>query len=237
MMTPPLSSSLTSIEAIRKNNARTERKFIARQQKRSKQARADAPRVAALRRAFAVRAKTQARAVLAAALAATEAVRAAAEAARALQALDDEMREATRMAIGNDYADWHPDGLGGVFVALAARIVGAQKEGGTERIVDDAARIVDDAARIAEGAEAFAALASSSAEANADDNDDAEANDDNDNDNNDNDDDALDNNNSSSSSDDDDDDYAPAYASNNDDDDFDDFVPLSGALARHVAFR
>ena len=164
-MTPPLSSSLTSAEAIRKNNARTERKFIARQQKRSKQARADAPRVAALRRAFAVRANTQARAVLAAALAATEAVRAAAEAARALQALDAEMREATRMAIGNDYADWHPDGLGGVFVALAARIVGAPKEGGTERIVDDAARIVDDAARIAEGAEAFAALASASAEA------------------------------------------------------------------------
>ena len=211
--------SLTSAEAIRKNNARTERKFIARQQKRSKQARADAPRVAALRRAFAVRAKTQARAVLAAALAATEAVRAAAEAGRALQALDDEMREATRMAIGNDYADWHPDGLGGVFVALAARIVGAPKEGGTERIVDDAARIVDDAARIAEGAEAFAALA------DAVDNDNAEANDDNDND-----DDALDNNNSSSSSDDDDDDYAPAYCSNNECDEGD-FAPLSGDLA------
>ena len=102
IMTPPLSSSLTSAEAIRKNNARTERKFIARQQKRSKQARADAPRVAALRRAFAVRAKTQARAVLAAALAATEAVRAATEAARALQALDAELREAMRVEIGAD---------------------------------------------------------------------------------------------------------------------------------------
>ncbi len=53
---------------------------------------------------------------------AAEAARAAAEAGRALQALDAELREATRMEVVNDYANWHPDGLGGVFVALAARI-------------------------------------------------------------------------------------------------------------------
>jgi hypothetical protein len=98
-------NSLTSIEAIRENNACAERQFIARQQKRSKLVRAEAKRVAALRRAFAPRVEAQARAAVAEA-------RAAAEAARALQALDDELREATRMEVGNDYADWHPDGLG-----------------------------------------------------------------------------------------------------------------------------
>jgi hypothetical protein len=144
--------SLTSVEAIRENNARTEREFIARQEERSKRALAEAERVAALQRAFAPRVEAQARAALAAARAATEAARAAAEPGRALQALDDELHEETRMAIGNDYADWHPDGLGEVFVALAARIAtgAAGVAGGTERVADDAARIAAGAAALAE---------------------------------------------------------------------------------------
>jgi hypothetical protein len=154
MMTP-----LTSREAIRANNSSADRQFIARQEKRSKTARADEKRVAALRRAFAERVEAQARVVVAAAEAAAEAARAAAEAGRALQALDEELREATRMEVGNDYADWHPDGLGGVFVALAARITTAADgvAGGAERVANDAARIVA-------GAGAFAAA---SAEASA----------------------------------------------------------------------
>ena len=146
MMTP-----LTSREAIRERNALAERQFIAMHQERSKRARVDAKRVAALRRAFASRAATQARAVVAAARAAAAAAEAAPEAASALQALDAELREATRMEVGNDYADWHPDGFGGVFVALAARIT-------TDVVAFASAteRVEDDAARIAEGAAAFA---------------------------------------------------------------------------------
>ncbi len=104
--------------------------------------------MAALLRAFAVRVEAQARAVVVAA----EAARAAAEAGRALQALDAELREATRMEVGNDYADWHPDGLCGVFVALAARIT------------TDANRNALGAERIVAGAGAFAVA---SAEASA----------------------------------------------------------------------
>ncbi len=135
---------LSSREAIRENNARTERQLIARQEKRSKLARAEAKRVAALRRAFALRVAEQARA-------AVEAGRAAAEAARALEALNAKLREATRMEVGNDYADWHPDGLGDVFVALAARIA-TDAEG----VAGSAEGVADDAERIAVGAEAFA---------------------------------------------------------------------------------
>jgi hypothetical protein len=90
-------------------------------------------------------------------LGALSAARAAAEAARALQALDDELREATRMELGDDYyAEWHADGLrvGGVGVVLAARIAARAVDvaGGAER----AGRIAADAERIAEGAEDFA---------------------------------------------------------------------------------
>jgi hypothetical protein len=73
-----------------------------------------------LRRAW--RRRRARRSAVAAARAAAEAARAAAEAARALEALNAELHEATRMAIGNDYANWHPDGFGDVFVGLASRI-------------------------------------------------------------------------------------------------------------------
>ena len=53
--------------------------------------------------------------------------------------------------VKNDYADWHPDGFGGVFVALAARITT-----GVVAFASAAERVEDDAARIAEGAAAFA---------------------------------------------------------------------------------
>jgi hypothetical protein len=90
MLTP-----LSSCEAIRENNARTEREFFARQEERSKRASAEAPRVAALQREFAPRMAAEARAAVAAG-------RAAAEAGRALEALKASLREATRMAMGND---------------------------------------------------------------------------------------------------------------------------------------
>ncbi len=150
---------LTSREAIRANNAYTKRQFIAGQEKRSKKARADEKRVVALQRAFVARVEAQARAVVAAADAAAETARAAAEAGRALQALDAELREATRMEVGNDYANWHPDGLGGVFVALAARI-----KTDANRNALGALCVANDAAHIAAGAGAFAA---GSAEASA----------------------------------------------------------------------
>ncbi len=134
---------LSSREAIRENNARTKRQFIARQEQRGKRARAEAKRVAVLRRVFALRVVEQARAAVEAARAAAEAVRAAAEAARALEELNAELREATRMAVGNDYADWHPDGLGNDFVALAARIAADAEgvAGSAEGVADDAAHI------------------------------------------------------------------------------------------------
>jgi hypothetical protein len=107
----------------------------------------EARRVAALRRKFPPRVEAQARAALAAARAATEAAhgaaeagRAAAEAGRSLQALDDELREATRMEVGDDYyAEWHADGLGGVCVTLAARIAvrGVDVADGAERVAAD----------------------------------------------------------------------------------------------------
>ncbi len=65
MLTP-----LSSCEAIRENNARTEREYLARQEERSKRARTEAPRVAALQREFAPRMAAQARAAEAAARAA-----------------------------------------------------------------------------------------------------------------------------------------------------------------------
>ncbi len=117
MLTP-----LSSCEAIRENNARTERQCLTRQEERRKCARTEAPRVAALQREFAQRMATQARAAEAAVRAAAAAAAAAAEAARALEALNAELREDTRMAIGNDYANWHPDGFGDIFIALASRI-------------------------------------------------------------------------------------------------------------------
>ena len=86
-------------------------------------ARAEVRRVAALRRAFAVRAAAQAHAsAVASARVAAAAAEAAAEASRALQALEADLREATRMEVGKDYAFRYSDGFGGVFVALAARI-------------------------------------------------------------------------------------------------------------------
>ena len=154
MLTP-----LSACEAIRENNARTEREYLARQEERSKRARTEAPRVTALQHEFALRMAAQARAAEAAARAAAEAARAAAKAARAaaeavraLEALNEELREATRMAIGNDYADWHPDGFGGVFIGLASRIAAD-----ASRIAVDANGVTNDAARIAESAEALAA--------------------------------------------------------------------------------
>jgi hypothetical protein len=100
--------------------------------------------MAALQREFAPRMAAQARAAEAAA-------RAAAEAARALEALNAELREDTRMAIGNDYANWHPDGFGDVFIALASRIAAD-----ASRVAGVADGVADDAARIAASAEAFA---------------------------------------------------------------------------------
>ncbi len=131
---------LSSCEAIRENNARTERRFIARQEEHSKRARTEAPRVAALQHEFAPRMAAQARVAEAAASAAAEAARAAAKAVRALEALNEELREATRMAIGNDYANWHPDGFGGVFIGLASRIAA-----GASRIAADANGVTNDA--------------------------------------------------------------------------------------------
>jgi hypothetical protein len=63
-------SSLSSCEAIRENNARTERQYLARQEEHSKRASAEAPRVAALQREFALRMAAEARAAEAAARAA-----------------------------------------------------------------------------------------------------------------------------------------------------------------------
>jgi hypothetical protein len=147
MLTP-----LSSCEAIRENNARTEREYLARQEERSKRARTEAPRVTALQREFAPRMAAQARAAEAAGRAAAKAARAAAKAARALEALNAELREATRMAIGNDYATWHPDGFGDSFLGLASRIVAD-----AARIAVDAKSVTNDAARIAESAEAVVA--------------------------------------------------------------------------------
>ena len=149
MLTP-----LSSCEAIRENNARTEREYLARQEERSKRARTEAPRVTALQREFAPRMAAQARAAEAAGRAAAKAARAAAKAARALEALNAELREATRMAIGNDYANWHSDGFGDSFLGLASRIVAT-----ASRIAVDANGATNDAARIAESAEAVVAAA------------------------------------------------------------------------------
>ncbi len=63
------------------------------------------------------------------------------------------------MEVGNDdYAEQHPDGLGGVCVALATRIAAraADVAGGAERVADEAERITT-------GAEAFFALAAEAA--------------------------------------------------------------------------
>jgi hypothetical protein len=147
MLTP-----LSACEAIRENNARTEREYLARQEERSKRARTEAPRVTALQHEFAPRMAAQARAAEAAGRAAAEAARAAAKAARALEALNEELREATRMAIGNDYATWHPDGFGDSFLGLASRIAAT-----ASRIAVDANGATNDAARIAESAEAVVA--------------------------------------------------------------------------------
>ena len=147
MLTP-----LSSCEAIRENNARTEREYLARQEERRKRARTEAPRAAALLHEFALRMAAQARAAEAAARAAAKAARAAAKAARALEALNAELREATRMAIGNDYADWHSDGFGDSFLGLASRIVAT-----ASCIAVDANGATKDAARIAESAEAVVA--------------------------------------------------------------------------------
>ena len=147
MLTP-----LSSCEAIRESNARTEREHLARQEERSKRARTEAPRVTALQCEFAPRMAAQARAAEAAGRAAAKAARAAAKAARALEALNAELREATRMAIGNDYANWHSDGFGDSFIGLASRIVAT-----ASRIAVDANGATNDAARIAASAEAVAA--------------------------------------------------------------------------------
>ena len=147
MLTP-----LSSCEAIRENNARTEREYLAEREERRKRARTEAPRVAALQHEFALRMAAQARAAEAAARAAAKAARAAAKAARALEALNEELREATRMAIGNDYANWHSDGFGDSFLGLASRIAAT-----ASRIAVDANGATNDAARIAESAEAVAA--------------------------------------------------------------------------------
>ncbi len=149
MLTP-----LSSCEAIRENNARTEREIYAQRKERSKRARTEAPHVAALQREFALRMTAQARVAEAAARAAAEAARAAAKAARALEALNEELREATRMAIGNDYANWHSDGFGDSFIGLASRIVAT-----ASRIAVDANGATNDAARIAASAEAVVAAA------------------------------------------------------------------------------
>ena len=132
MLTP-----ISSCEAIRENNARTEREYLARQEERSKRARTEAPRVTALQREFAPRMAAQAR---------------AAKAARALEALNAELREATRMAIGIDCATWHSDGFGDSFLGLASRIAAT-----ASRIAVDANGATNDAARIAESAEAVVA--------------------------------------------------------------------------------
>jgi hypothetical protein len=144
MMTP-----LTSSEAIRANNARAKRQFMSDHKKRQKRARAEARRVAALRGAFAPRVEAQARAEVAVACAATKAARAAVEAGRALQALDAELREATHMEVGDDYIDWHPDGLSGCRPRCAHRDGSRGRRGRRQRVADDATRI-------AVGAEAFA---------------------------------------------------------------------------------
>jgi len=143
---------LTLRESICANNARTERQFIVRQEERSKRARTEAPRVTALQREFAPRMAAQARAAEAAGRAAAKAARAAVKAARALEALNEELREATRMAIGNDYANWHSDGFGDSFLGLASRIAAT-----ASRIAVDANGATNDAARIAESAEAVVA--------------------------------------------------------------------------------
>jgi hypothetical protein len=71
---------------------------------------------------------------------------------RALEALNTELREATRMAIGNDFANWHPDGFGGVFIGLASRITAD-----ASRVAGVAEGVAVDAARIAASAEALTA--------------------------------------------------------------------------------
>ena len=149
---------LTSREAIRERNLQMVRQSIIneraqrkRARARARRARADAPHVMVLQCALAPRVEAQARAAVAAARAAAEAAEAAAKAARALQTLQAELREAMRLEIGADYATWHPNGFGGVYVALAERIATD-----AERIAGAAACVEDDAARIAEGAAAFA---------------------------------------------------------------------------------
>ncbi len=123
----------------------------------------EARRVAALRRSFAPRVEAAARAAFAAARAKAEAARAAAKAGLVLQALDDELREATRVELllpgDDDYAERHPDGLCGVCVALAMRIAtrAADVAGGAERVADDAELI-------AAGAEAFFSSAAQAAD-------------------------------------------------------------------------
>ncbi len=144
---------LSSCEAIRENNTRTERECLARQEERRKRASAEAPRVAALQREFAPRMAAHSRAAEASARAAAAVAAAAAEAARTLEALNAELRETTRMAIGNDYANWHPDGFGDLFIALASRIAAD-----ASRIAGVVDGVADDAARIAASAEAFFAL-------------------------------------------------------------------------------
>ncbi len=95
---------------------------------------------------------------------------AAAEAGGALQALDDELREATRAELGNDYhhaVEWYADGLGGHCVVLAARIAtrAVDVAGGAKRASDDAARVAADAERIVEGVEALLAASASAEDA------------------------------------------------------------------------
>jgi hypothetical protein len=116
--------------------------------------------VAALQRKFAPRVAAAAREAHAAAREAAKAARAAAEAGLALQALDAELREATRMELGDDYtAEWYADGLGAHCVAIAERI-----ESRSTDAAGAADRVAADAERIAAGA---AALAASSAAADA----------------------------------------------------------------------
>jgi hypothetical protein len=118
MMTP-----LTLSEAIRTNNARDERQFMSDHKKRQKRARAQRQSAwlrcgARLRHASRRRRARRSRQRV---LRPRRLARAAVEAGRALQALEAELREAPRMEVGDDYAGWHLVGLGGVFVALAAR--------------------------------------------------------------------------------------------------------------------
>ncbi len=108
--------------------------------------------VAALQRSFAPRVEAAAREAHAAAREAAKAARAAAEAGLALQALDAELREATRVELGDDYtAEWYADGLGAQCVILAERI-----ESRATDVAGAADRVAADAERIAAGAAASA---------------------------------------------------------------------------------